>query len=276
MLSHTHMRGVSKPGAPFVFLILLLSCLLLLSPAGSQALSNRCAPQRINEQVKVSYVYDGDTVKLSDGRRVRLIGINTPETGHHNRRPEPYAEIARTSLIEMLESADNNLSLQYGQERKDHYGRVLAHVYLENGEDVALRLLQQGLATTLVVPPNTWAAGCYQQAEQTARNAGRGLWQLDSYQIQAVDALPPDTRGFRIVRGQVDSVARTRNQVRILLQGKLAARIANADLDNFKQGYLEKLTGRTVELRGWIKPERKILGIRIRHPAALFPVSDTD
>ena len=81
--------------------------------------------------------------------------------------------------------------------------------------------------------------------------------------------LPRDTRGFRIVQGRVESIQRTRHQLRVELQGLVVARISSSDLGNFPAGYLETLPGRRVELRGWVKPEQKWLGIRVRHPAAL-------
>jgi len=268
-------RRAPESGALFAFCSLLLVSQLLLARVESHPLPQGCQPARIDERVQVSYVYDGDTVKLSDGRRVRFIGINTPEMGHHEILTQPYAEAARTSLQEALEAGGDMLSLQYGSERKDHYGRLLAHAYLGNGESVAALLLREGHATTLVVPPNTASADCYQQIENEARSAGRGLWQLADYQPQSADSLPDDARGFRIVRGRVAGIHRTRHQVRVALEGTLVARISINDLANFEQGYLEKLVSRTVELRGWIKPEKDGLGIRVRHPAALTLVSES-
>jgi len=248
---------------------LLFAARFLSAAPGSQLQPHDCPSARIDEQVQVSYVYDGDTVKLSDGRRVRFIGINTPEIGHHDTLTQPYAEAARKSLQEALKTGGDMLFLQYGKERKDHYGRLLAHAFLENGENVAALLLRQGHATTLVVPPNTGKADCYAQIERAARGAGRGLWQHATYQPQDAVTLPRDTRGFRIVQGRVENIKRTRNQLRVELQGLVVARISNSDLGNFAAGYLETLAGRRIELRGWVKPEREWLGIRIRHPAAL-------
>lgn len=269
---HSQTRRASESGALFALYVLLFTSLLRPANVASNALPQDCQSARIDEQAQVIYVYDGDTVKLSDGRRVRFIGINTPEMGHHDTLTQPYAEAARKSLQDALETGGNMLSLQYGRERQDHYGRLLAHAYLSNGDNVAILLLRQGHATTLVVPPNTSAADCYQNIEREARAAGRGLWQLAAYQTRSAESLPADTRGFRIVHGQVTGMRRSRHQVRIALKGVLTVRISNTDLANFESDYLEKLVGHTVELRGWIKPEKDGLGVRIRHPAALAPV----
>jgi len=270
-----YIRGASESGALFVFCFLLLAFQFLPARGETQPLPQGCQPAQIDERVQVSYVYDGDTVKLSDGRRVRFIGINAPETGHHDTLPQPYAEAARTSLQAALDAGGGMLSLQYGSERKDHYGRLLAHAYLGNGENVAALLLRQGQATTLAVPPNTAAADCYQQIENEARSAGRGLWQLEAYQPRDAVSLADDASGFYIVHGLVAGIHRTRHQVRVALEGKLVARISTSDLANFEPGYLEKLVGRTIEVRGWIKPDKSGLGIRVRHPAALSPAGES-
>lgn len=262
-------KGAPDSGAPFALRTLLFAALLLPAAAESRTLPHDCQPARVDEQVQVSYVYDGDTVKLSDGRRVRFIGINTPEMGHHDSLTQPLAEAARASLQDALNAEGGTLSLQYGKERRDHYGRLLAHAFLGSGKNVAVLMLQQGHATTLVVPPNTTAAECYRQVERAARSAGRGIWQLASYQTQAADRLPPDTSGYRIVQGKVESIQRTRYHLRVALEGMLEARISNEDLGNFEPDYLDNLAGRRVELRGWVKPDRDGLGIRVRHPAAL-------
>jgi len=272
MSPHSYTGRASVSGALFAFCTLLFAHRFLPAAATDPSLLQGCPPGHIDERVKVSYVYDGDTVKLSDGRRVRFIGINAPEMSHHASRAQPYAEAARSSLLEVLETNGDMLSLQYGAEHKDHYGRLLAHAYVGDEKNVAVRLLKQGHATTLVVPPNTSAADCYRQVEFEARSAGRGIWQLAAYQARAAGSLRGETRGFHIVRGRITGIARTKHQVRIVLEGLLVARISKNDLANFEPGYLEKLVGHTVELRGWIRPENDALGIRIRHPAALLPV----
>ena len=275
MSLRSYTRRASVSGALFALCTLLPAPRPVPALATDTPLPQDCPPRHIDERVKVSYVYDGDTVKLSDGRRVRFIGINAPEMGHHEILTQPYAEAARSSLLEVLEASGNILSLQYDRELKDHYGRILAHAYIGDDENVAALLLRQGHATTLVVPPNTSTADCYRQIEYEARSAGRGIWKLGAYQVRAAESLQGETRGFHIVRGRITGIERTKHQVRIALQGMLVARISNNDLAYFEPDYLEKLVDRTVELRGWIKPERGGLGVRVRHPAALVLVGES-
>jgi endonuclease YncB( thermonuclease family) len=241
--------------------------LFLLIPADGQAAG--CLADKISERVTVVRVYDGDTVKLTDGRRVRLIGINTPELGRERKATQPFAAEARRVLQTLLDRSNRTLLLQYGQEHHDHYGRLLAHVFLDNGENVAVHLLQKGLATALVVPPNTWAVDCYRQQEDAARIERRGIWGDRRYQSRDSNSLPLATRDFSIVHGQVTRVKHSGGTLWIELQGPLAIRIGRKDRVNFPAGFFEHLAGQRVEVRGWVRPRPSGLVMTVRHPAAL-------
>lgn len=255
-------------GAPFAFRGLLLGIILVV--AGIQdSRAAGCPASHVDEHVQAAYVFDGDTLRLKDGRRVRLIGINTPELNQKEAAPSPFAIEARDTLQDLLDSGGHTLLLQYGPERRDHYGRLLAHAFLENGANIAAHLLLQGLATTLVVPPNTWARGCYQDLEDRARGAGRGLWGLADYRAMDARTLPLKTRGFRIVRGRVSEVRESRHNIWVDIDGPLVVRVSRKDSQYFEPDYLEQLPGQEVELRGWIKQDREGLRLTARHPAAI-------
>ena len=80
-----------------------LAGLLLALSVGVPAEESCPAGPTIDEIAIVTYVYDGDTVKLSDGRSLRIVGIDTPEIGRNDRPSQPYAEAARRMLRELLE-----------------------------------------------------------------------------------------------------------------------------------------------------------------------------
>ena len=160
-----------------------------------------CGPDRVDEKVQYTYVYDGDTIELKDGRKLRFIGINTPEIGHNESPPQPYAVKARKVLISLL-AHNKTLQLRFDAERHDKYNRLLAHVFLSDGSSVAARLLEQGLATTLVIPPNVWNQTCYSEIEHKAMAQKKGLWSLPEY--QPVDAAKlTSNHGYQIVRGRI-------------------------------------------------------------------------
>ena len=268
-------KGVPVSGTPFLFRQRLLICLLLCATAQTTH-AESCAAERISERVQVIHVYDGDTVKLKDGRRLRFIGINTPETGHHDQVNQPFAGEATALLQNLLDKHNRTLLLQAGREHRDHYGRLLAHVFLEDGTNIAVQLLQKGLATTLVVPPNTWGHSCYQQHEDLARIEGLGLWGLDSHKAKASKSLPPNTRGFHIIRGTVQEVRQSQHKTLVSLEGSLVITISKKDIVNFEPGFLESLEGHQVETRGWIKPVRDGLQMRVKHPAALAGITSSN
>ena len=257
--------------APFAFWLLLTTILLVCST--QSAMASACPATKIGERVQVVYVYDGDTVKLKDDRRLRIIGINTPELGDKDGQSQPLAETARTALQDMIDSNNRTLLLQHGKQEHDHYGRLLAHAFLENGDNAAVHLLQRGLATTLVVPPNTWAARCYQGIEDAARLDQQGLWALADYQPQAALTLPLSTRGFRIVQGRVSELRDSRYTLWVDLEGPLVLQISKKDLINFDSP--ESLIGQQVEVRGWLKKDRNGLRMKVQHPAALLAITES-
>jgi endonuclease YncB( thermonuclease family) len=266
-------QGGVRNGRPFFFIHALTALASLLFCATPAAQAASCTADRTSERVRVIHIYDGDTLKLDDGRRLRLIGINTPEIDHDGPSSQPLAEQARDLLATLISRWNRTLNLQYGRQSRDHYGRLLAHAFLDDGSNVAVRLLEQGLATTLVVPPNTWNLSCYQRIETAAREAGRGLWALPGYQVIAGTDLQPDTRGFRIVRGRVIDIRKSRNSLWLDLEGPLVVHVSRKDLINFDPGFPDALAGKTVELRGWIKEDRHGLRVSLRHPAALTAIT---
>jgi endonuclease YncB( thermonuclease family) len=263
-----HYPKAPSQGAFFVPGLLIFSTVLVSMLAGGARAAD-CPTDRTSERVKVVHIYDGDTVKLSDGRRLRLIGIDTPEVNHEGKPAQALAEPARAALKELLDRHNRILLLRHGKEPRDHYGRLLAHAFLDDGSNVAAQLLERGLATTLVVPPNTWGQDCYRSREDAARAARRGLWALADYQPLESRSLPPATRGFRLVRGRVTEIRRSRHSVWLDLEGPLVIKVDRRDLVNFEPGFPEDLLDRRIEARGWIRKDDRGLRLNLRHPAAI-------
>lgn len=213
-------------------------------------------------------MFDGDTLELRDGTKVRLGGINTPEIGRDGEPSQPFAEAARRHLLDMA-APDRPLQLRFDTERRDRYGRLLAHIFLADGTNVQASLLNGGLATTLVVPPNVWSHECYARIEAKARAARRGIWSLVSYQATPAESLGMETRGYRIVTGVVQRIGESRNNLWFNLTPQVALRIPRVDLANFRELDLHGLRGQRVEARGWIHERKRQLRMTVRHPAAL-------
>lgn len=124
-------------------------CLILLAFAATAicaaAQNNAPALPASASAAWVSNVLDGDTVQLADGRRVRLLGINTPEIQHTNRAAEAGGNAAKQWLLQKI--LHRPVSLVSDVEATDKYGRTLAYVFTQDNELINQQLLEQGLAT---------------------------------------------------------------------------------------------------------------------------------
>lgn len=139
----------------FIFLIILL----LQSPPASGV---------------VERVVDGDTFVLASGDRVRLIGIDTPETVHPSRGVEPYGKQASDFSKSLL--TGKRVRLVYDVQARDRYGRLLAYVYLSDGTFVNAELVKRGYAQVSTYPPNVKHQDTFVALQREARSANRGLW----------------------------------------------------------------------------------------------------
>lgn len=244
--------------------------IFLSGPWHAQAGSGTpCAADRIDERVRVSHVYDGDTLKLHDGRRVRLIGVNTPEIGRNGQSSEPMAITSRDYLRRLLFANEQMLDLRYDQNRHDRHGRTLAHAFLPDGTNIAARLLEQGMAHQMAVPPDLWSSRCYEKLSSAARSQRRGLWALPGFQAQAAGGLSPRTRGVHVVAGRVTRVGRGEHTTWIELDGRLALRIEDQDLEYFRAWQINRLPGKKLEAIGAVYQRKGQLRMRVRHPSAL-------
>jgi endonuclease YncB( thermonuclease family) len=119
------------------------------------------------ETGRVTKVYDGDTVLLSDGRKVRYLGINTPEW------QEPFylkAKKLNESLV-----LGKEVRLEFDEQRMDVYGRLLAYVYV--GEQmVNARLVEEGLAHAFFIPPNRKHNNMLLGLQKDAMQRRAGFW----------------------------------------------------------------------------------------------------
>ena len=219
---------------------------------------------------KVQRVVDGDTLRLVDGRNVRLIGLNSPEMGRQGRSAEPFAEAARKRLQALIAASAGRVSLQYGQQAKDHYGRTLAHVYDSGGRNLEAQLLAEGLGYQVAVAPNLALVQCQQAAERSARQARAGLWQRSPVQA----AVQLKSGGFALLQGRVERVERNGGGLWLEMGDALVLHIAPRALDNFDLRAVEDLEGRQVEARGWVIDRAKRGGLRAGQARWMLPLTD--
>ncbi|MNV50320.1 SPBc2 prophage-derived endonuclease YokF precursor [compost metagenome] len=252
------MKKASLAGAFFVSAIWL---------SGAQAF---CPTPGGLTSVAVQRVVDGDTLRLSDGRNVRMIGLNTPELGKQGRSDEPFAVAARKRLEALVAASDGRVGLVPGKESKDHYGRTLAHVYGADGANLEAQMLAEGLGFQVAVAPNVDLVACQQAAERNARQAGLGVWR----QSPVLKAEQIVTSGFAVLSGRVSKVQRNRGGVWIELQDSVVLRVAPNLLARFDVNSLESLKGKQIEARGWVLDRSRRGGLKEGQARWMLPLTD--
>ena len=122
---------------------------------------------------RVKKVYDGDTILLTNGERVRYLYIDTPEIHHPRKPPEPYGYLAWHKNQELLKSGA--VILSYDLSRRDRYGRLLARVYSEN-KYLNAELVKMGYAKVMIIPPNQSDKDYLLFLQSQAQAHCRGIW----------------------------------------------------------------------------------------------------
>ena len=263
------MPGLGMTARQWLQKALLVSAFFVPAVAWAAPAVALCTATAATEPVAVSRVIDGDTLELHDGRRVRLIGVDTPEIGYRGKRSEPYAQAARRRLQEMV--APGGLRLQRGQEPEDRYGRTLGHLFTAEGQNVEAQLLREGLGFALAVPPNIALWACHRDAEDMARGKRRALW-AGNPQTPAGSLRNP---GFALISGRVITVERTTGQYWIELDGPLVLNLRDQDSIYFADQTPSQWLGRELEVRGWVIQRRtrraghKPFLLPVRHPGML-------
>ncbi|RTZ98545.1 MAG: hypothetical protein DSY89_09530 [Deltaproteobacteria bacterium] len=124
--------------------------------------------------VHVRWVYDGDTIMLADGRRLRYLGVNTPEIDSKYHRGQPYAFVAKRFNRKLVGKQDIRIELD--GRKKDRYGRLLAYVFLPDGTLVSQQLILKGYGYFYpVARPGKYDKRLL-KAQRQAMSAKTGIW----------------------------------------------------------------------------------------------------
>ena len=241
--------------------------------------ANNCSVKQFHETAQVARVYDGDTVKLIDGRKIRLIGINTPERGRDGKQDEPFYLAAKKQLQEILRKNNNQIKIAFGKDKYDRYKRLLAHIFTKDDKNITATLIKNGMGFTIAVPPNIQLLNCYQDAEADAQKNKRGIWRHQFSRAINVTSLNKSARGFHLVKGTVDRIGESRFSFWLNLNSKsgvkFALRILKKDISYFNQLHPKDFLSRRLTARGWIYNVKGEQRMTVHHPAAL-QIQNTD
>lgn len=137
--------------------------------------------------ILVRRVVDGDTLQLESGERVRLIGIDTPEMHDSDklRRDSTRTKQEINTIKGLGKKAyqftqglveGRYVSLEFDVEKYDKYDRLLAYVFLKDGTFVNAKIIEEGYASLMSIPPNVKYADLFLKLYREARENQRGLW----------------------------------------------------------------------------------------------------
>lgn len=210
------------------------------------------------ETARVARVIDGDSLRLNDGREIRLIGINAPELGKNGAPDEP---LARAALAELVRQGE--IHLEYDAERHDRYGRTLAHVSLPDGRRAEEILLRQGWVFLIAQPPNLSKLEIYNVAERQARREQLGVW--SRYKTRAATQMKSSDTGFHFVDGTVKNIGRGPHAIYLDLSDRFSIVIPHEDW-HFFGGDPKRFLGRHIGARGWVTAHANRMHLRVSHP----------
>lgn len=182
VISFNHM----KYSLPLFFLTFLLLTIGSCENRSRERARNSSERNEISQESEtrdgfflVKKVVDGDTFYVDDGSKkglkVRLIGVDTPETRRTGRKEIGYfGKEAKEYMISLI--ANKKVRLELDVKQFDRYQRTLAYVYLEDGTFVNAELIKNGFAMVMTIPPNVKFADEFVRLQQEARANNRGLW----------------------------------------------------------------------------------------------------
>ena len=228
-------------------------------------------PAKINglkagEIDRVSDIYDGDSFTLSSGLRVKLASIDAPRLPNRPRNQQgwPYARRAKSRLSELI--AGKRVQLYYDNQRRDRYGRAIAHIYRLDDQSqrqlwVQEAMLLAGLARVNIWPNESHNPEPLYAAETLARDKRRHIWGDEFYAIRSPEphSLVQFVDTVQIVEGYILSAANVRGRVylnfgadyksdfTVVVDKKMVKACIKAGFDP------PQLEGAWVRIRGWIE-----------------------
>ncbi|HDZ77027.1 MAG TPA: thermonuclease [Candidatus Omnitrophica bacterium] len=137
--------------------------------------------------ILVTYVADGDTVKLEDGSWIRFIGIDTPEQ-HESDKLFRDARRAKKDIAEIKKLGvkaynftksmllNKRVRLEFDVEKRDKYDRLLAYIFLKDGTFINALIIKEGYGRTMNIAPNVKYADLFRKLQIEAKSKEKGFW----------------------------------------------------------------------------------------------------
>lgn len=232
------------------------------------------------ELFKVVEVVDGDTFIINDehSSRVRMLGIDTPEIINEYGPGEPFSKEARKLLEEYI--GDKSVTLEYGEEKFDPYGRILAYVFVDD-RFINEEMLEKGLARLFIFREKHEYNATLRKAEDTAKKTRKGIWGNQSgfeYDAGNSDFLVKPVNVKRhvdqrvVTRGKITGVRKSDKVTVLSIEDDLDIVIFADNLGSFTHFGInpaEDYTGQLVKVIGKVTVYRGRTQIVVNHPVAI-------
>lgn len=226
-------------------------------------------------------IVDGDTVILSSGKQVRMVGTQSPKLALNRKNfiDWPLADTAKTALENI--ALGQKVELKYGGLKIDRHHRILAHLFIkdDDGQQIWLQqyMLQQGLARTYSFKDNRSCILELLAAETSARTANKNIWSHDYYNIinaSDLKLLKQKHGTYQLIEGKLLKFEhkygqlyfnfgqnyRTDFTINVGKRNRMAFAQSNLDFQN--------MVGKTIRVRGWLE-QRGGPMIEATHPEQL-------
>lgn len=123
----------------------------------------------------VKYVYDGDTILIDNGKKVRYLGVDAPDFNYNGQNNSRLAELSKDFNLQLVKG--ERVRLEFDKNKKDQYGRLLAYVFLNGNEMINAILIRKGLAHVMIKIPNKKYLDLLLKYQRQAMKKKIGVWQ---------------------------------------------------------------------------------------------------
>lgn len=221
----------------------------------SSAAPERTCKVELSAQVKVSEVLDGGAMRLADGRRVLLSGVDVPRSNAKSGNSRLAAE-ARAKLSSMV---SNRSVVLGGTVVPGKNGWVRAQVFVDGRDWVQGAMAAGGFARVRTFPDRRECAGELLAHEAAARMAKRGIWANKDFAVRTPETTASAKGSYQLVEGQVESTANIGGRVFLNFgpdfRTDFTVHVKPESVRLFAQSGvdLEALEGKRVRVRGFVR-----------------------
>ena len=262
------MKGSSRDITAEMHRLALFLGLLIAAPVLGEPLP---AAFERGDWVRVAEIVDGDTLRIADGRQVRLVGLQAPKLplGRKGFSAWPLADAAKAALSRL--ALGKRVRLAYGGRRIDRHQRILAHLADSDGQWIQAALLAAGMARVYSFRDNRTAVRTMYRIETEARQARRGIWNHPFYRVRTSGELLRDIGSFQVAEGRVRAVATVRGTTYLNFgadwRSDFTVMLRGRSLRLFRRAGMPPtgLEGRRIRVRGWLRKRNGPM-IEATHP----------